>query len=84
MATPFRKIHGVLRVSSVYTCANCGNQEAGIPTSIEIYCENSASVKDTLDEVPQTSYTMPIGWAYHGKFTCSRECTAALYKGETP
>lgn len=60
----------VVNIRIVYTCVLCGKKELGDDISVEISHCPVVNLMDAINNHPQTSGAMPVGWSYKGVFSC--------------
>ena len=64
------KLHATIKLNAVYTCALCGKREIGDIVRFEFIGESGDELKDYINSTYQSSNAMPVGWSFHGIFSC--------------
>jgi hypothetical protein len=61
--TSIAKVVATIRYISIYTCDDCGRHQNG--TTAEVQLDTVSCIKSFIDNPPQRSHDMPVGWASH-------------------
>lgn len=64
------RIVASVKYNTIYTCAKCGGRGVGDTRHIEVDTDSAEALADHINSQRQTSYYMPVGWAYSGEFHC--------------
>lgn len=67
------RISAPIRYITVYRCDACGREQNGATASVQL--DSLSAIQAFLDNPPQRSHDMPVGWASHygsprDVFTC--------------
>lgn len=64
------RIAASIRYITDYRCTACGRVQSG--TTAWLSLDSTSDIRDFLDNPPQRSHDMPVGWASHldSGFTC--------------